>query len=293
MQDKNSLWIVGCGDVGRRILHRVRPPLRAYAVVRSGDSAARCRDLGASVRQLDLDIDASVIGDGYQSARVIYLAPPPPNGLVDMRIRRFLDALGSRTARIVLVSTTGVYGDQEGEWLDEDTPAAPGTDRGRRRLDAETAVADWARQGGGGYIILRVPGIYAEDRLPLERLTRGLPVVRESEAAYTNRIHAEDLARVCLAALASPKSGLILNATDGHPTTMTEYFNRVADAVGLARPPQVTLEQASEQLSPGMLSYALESRRIGNRRLLKELDMELEYPDLDATLEALARRASE
>lgn len=281
-------WIIGCGDVGRRILRRLAARgEHPAALVRSEASEAACAVYGGPVVRADLDdvLAADLVGDGRIA--VVYLAPPPRSGCTDPRIRRFLARFGDRVARLVLVSTTGVYGDCEGEWIDEDTPAAPQTDRGRRRLDAERAVAEWSSATGGNYIILRVPGIYAEDRLPLERLRRGLPVVHESEAAFTNRIHAEDLARICLAALESNAANVVLNATDGHPTTMTEYFNRVADAVGLPRPPQISLDEAHSALSEGMLSYARESRRIDNRRLLEVLAIELEYPDLDSTLARL------
>ncbi len=121
----NNIWIIGCGDVGKRILRRLPSTPAVNAVVRSEASAAACRELGARTLGIDLDAGVAEVGDDYRDARVIYLAPPPPQGTVDTRIRRFLDALGGRTARIVLVSTTGVYGDHAGEWLDEDTPAAP------------------------------------------------------------------------------------------------------------------------------------------------------------------------
>ncbi len=278
-------WIIGCGDVGKRIVGRcVAYGVRPAAVVRSEESAAACNSLGGEAVCHDLDEAGPAAGLNLDAARVIYLAPPPGEGVTDPRIRRFLDRHGDGIARLVLVSTTGVYGDQGGEWIDEDTPAQPTTDRGRRRLDAERTVIEWASRTGGGYAILRVPGIYAEDRLPLARLRRGMPVVREDQSGFTNRIHAEDLARICLAALDVDHAALVLNATDGHPTTMTDYFNRVADAVGLPRPPQVSLAEARNVFTPGMLSYALESRRIGNRRLLDTLNIALEYPDIDDTL---------
>lgn len=283
-------WIVGCGDIGRRMLARYRAAgVQCVAVTRSAASAEAATALGARVFTLDLDHPERWPDTGPDGAAVVYLAPPPREGTRDPRIRAFLDRHGANIRRLVLVSTTGVYGDCGGAWIDEDTPPAPATDRGRRRLDAENAARAWAARTGGGLVILRVPGIYSGDRLPVDRLRKALPVVRESESAFTNRIHAEDLARICMAAVESREPLLVLNATDGHPTTMTAYFNRVADALGLPRPPEVGLDEAQEALSPGMLSYAVESRRIGNRRLLDTLGIELEYPDLDATLSGLGR----
>jgi nucleoside-diphosphate-sugar epimerase len=278
------VWVVGCGDVGCRIVRRYAARgVAPHALAKSEASVDHCSRLGARAVRFDLDAPDDGPTLEVDDGRVIYLAPPPAEGTNDPRIRDFLARYGERIRRIVLISTTGVYGDCGGEWIDEDKRPEPNTDRGRRRLDAENAVADWSR-GGGGFIILRVGGIYAGDRLPVERLRRGLPVVRESESAFTNRIHAEDLADICVTALESAKTSLVLNATDGHPTTMTDYFNRVADAVGLERPAQITLAQARQALSPGMLSYVLESRRIDNRRLLDELGVVLRYPNLESTL---------
>ncbi|KAA3630710.1 MAG: SDR family NAD(P)-dependent oxidoreductase [Proteobacteria bacterium] len=285
----SPVWIVGCGDIGLRMLRRyARAGEHPVAIVRSDDGAIACEAAGGRAVRADLDDVATLDTIEVEPRRVVYLAPPPREGTEDPRIRDFLARFGNRIDRIVLVSTTGVYGDCDGEWIDEDNPAAPQTERGRRRLDAERVVAAWAGRTGSGYVILRVPGIYAEDRLPLDRLRKRLPVVRESEAAFTNRIHAEDLARICMIALDSGQSGLVLNATDGRPTTMTEYFNRVADAVGLPRPPQITLDEARAMLSPGMLTYALESRKISNRRMLETLSITLEYPDLEFTLSRLS-----
>lgn len=286
----SSIWIIGCGDIGRRILkHYVSTDVRPTALVHSRSSITACQPLAGRVVQTDLDREDQVASLNLVDASVIYLAPPPRQGTTDPRIRRLLDTHGSAMRRIILISTTGVYGDCAGEWINEQTPTVPNTERGKRRLDAENSVRHWAATRGGEFIILRVPGIYAEDRLPESRLRQGLPVVREDQAAYTNRIHAEDLARICIAALDSSRTGLVLNATDGKPTTMTEYFNRVADALKIDRPPQISLAEAAEQLSAGMLSYANESRKIDNRALIDELSITLDYPDIEFTLSRLAK----
>ena len=153
-----------------------------------------------------------------------------------------------------------------------------------RRVSAENLLHEWATKYNREYIILRVPGIYAVDRLPLARLEKRLPIVRASEAAYTNRIQADDLANICIKAMDSSLSGEVFNATDGTPSTMVEYFNEIADFAKLPRPEQISLKEAEEKLSKGMLSYALESRRIGNEKLLKLLKVKLKYPTLADTL---------
>ena len=133
-------------------------------------------------------------------------------------------------------------------------------------------------------VILRVAGIYGPGRLPLERLRRRLPLVAEREAPFTKRIHVDDLVDVAVTAMERAPDGAIYNACDGHPTTMNDYFNRVADLAGLARPPVVPLAEAPEALSAGMLSYMQESRRLSNRRLLDELGITLTYPILSEGL---------
>lgn len=283
-------WIVGCGDVGRRILRMTRGRDGAFhALVRRRSSVEACVKLKAVAVAADLD-RADCMTYKSVAGRVIWLAPPPREGVRDPRIRRFLDLAGGRIERLVLIGTTGVYGDHAGRWIDEQTPPAPRTERAKRRLDAERAVAAWSARGGGTYLILRVPGIYAEDRLPVERLREGLPVAREEESPYTNRIHADDLAAICVAALECRASNLVLNATDGHPTRMTTYFNKVADALGIARPPQAPLEEVRAAATPGMLSYLNESRRIDNRLLMRTLGVSLRYPSLDATLSKVHAR---
>ncbi|MCP4010690.1 MAG: NAD-dependent epimerase/dehydratase family protein [Proteobacteria bacterium] len=190
----------------------------------------------------------------------------------------------------MLISTTGVYGDCEGARVDETTPVKPKADRALRRADAETSLLEWAEKNKVDYLILRVPGIYAPDRLPLKRLEAGTPVVAQDEAPWTNRIHADDLATVCFAALHSPVANEIINVADDAPGNMTEYFFAVADYAGLPRPPEISLQQARQSLSPGMLSYLAESRRIDNSKMKKLLNIKLKYPTLKQGLEALKNR---
>jgi nucleoside-diphosphate-sugar epimerase len=105
-------------------------------------------------------------------------------------------------------------------------------------------------------------------------------VVNQAEAGWTNRIHADDLARVCQQAMASDIKYGIYNVTDGHPSTMTAYFNQVAEYANLPYPPQISMQQAEATLSEGMVSYLKESRRISNKRMLNELGITLHYPSL-------------
>jgi nucleoside-diphosphate-sugar epimerase len=201
-------------------------------------------------------------------------------------MRNFLRVLDKEDAprRIVYISTSAVYGDCGGAWITEAQELKPTTERGYRRLDAERQLTAWCQAHKTQWIILRVPGIYGPGKLPFARLRKGTPVLREEDAPYTNRIHADDLATICIAAMSSNKSNTVYNVSDGHPGNMTDYFFRVADAAGLPRPPVVNREEAQAVLSPGMLSFLQDSRRMSNRKLLAELDIVLLFPDLESGL---------
>jgi nucleoside-diphosphate-sugar epimerase len=276
-----QIWIIGCGDIGRRVAKLyANGPLEA--IVSSMASVNLCEKLSINAKAISLDEDYSIDPESFQDAAVYYFAPPTQTGQIDKRLAVFLDKVGSAPRRIVVISTTGVYGDSQGAWIDENTPPKPVADRALRRLSAESSVHLWAGKTGKEFMILRVPGIYATDRLPLSRLQKGLPVIHEAEAGWTNRIHADDLAQACKAAMECESSNQIINVTDGNPSTMTDYFNHVADFAGLSRPAQISLEEAGQTLSEGMLSYMKESRRIKNEKMLRLLKIKLKYPDLQA-----------
>jgi nucleoside-diphosphate-sugar epimerase len=283
----NAVLIIGCGDIGRRVA-RALQPAPVTGVVSTSDSAGRLRALGVESVQLDLDKPLSPAQLPAAARQLFYFAPPPAQGEHDTRISRVCEVLqdGNLPTRVVYISTSAVYGDCGGDWIDEDAPLRPGTARGRRRLDAERQWLRWSSRTDVPVVILRVPGIYAHDRLPIRRLREGLPVLAEADSPFTNRIHADDLARVCIAAMHRGQPGAAYNVSDGQPTTMTDYFNRVADRLGLPRPPVVDRTAASQVLSPSMLSFLEESKRLDNRRMRDQLGVELTYPDLAAGLAA-------
>jgi len=185
--------------------------------------------------------------------------------------------------KFVLISTTGVYGDAAGDWIEETTPPHPIADRAKRRYDAEQHLVQWCELHKIQYVILRVPGIYGPNKVPLERLEAGKPIVCQAESGYTNRIHADDLAKLCLHVMMHTTEHSLYNACDGNPSTMWDYFTQLADTFGLARPSELTLAEAEKQLSPGMMSYMRESRRIKNDRVLS-LGFQFNYPTLSKGL---------
>ena len=283
----NPVLILGCGDIGLRVA-RALQPASITGVVRTEDSARRLASQGIEAVQLDLDAPIPAAALAATGCDLYYFAPPPPRGDGDTRVAGVCRVLAGDNlpARVVYISTSAVYGDCGGAWIDETAPLRPATARGRRRLDAERRWLAWSEQSGVAVVILRVPGIYAHDRLPLQRLREGLPVLAETESPYTNRIHADDLARACIAAMRRGRPGQAYNVSDGHPTTMTDYFNQVADRLGLPHPPVVSRAEAQRVLSPSMLSFLGESKRLRNRLMREQLGVELAYPDLAAGLAA-------
>jgi nucleoside-diphosphate-sugar epimerase len=282
------MLIIGCGDVGRRLAARAMARGEScYALVSSAASAERLAALGLSAMAVDLDQASPPLAGDWDQREVYYLAPPPARGSDDPRMRRLLEALpAGRTRRIVYISTTGVYGDCGGAWVDETRPLNPQVDRARRRADAERQLQAWREAGGGELVILRVAGIYGPGKLPLTRLAQQVPMVGEADAPWTNRIHIDDLVTVCEAAMARGRDGEAYNVADGSPGNMRDYFDRVAALYGLPSAPLISLDEARTSLSPGMLSYLGESRRLDNGKMLRELGVTLRHPDLASGLAA-------
>jgi nucleoside-diphosphate-sugar epimerase len=278
-----SLLIVGCGDVGLRVLKLLRGRCRVLALTSSPSRRETLRVAGAIPLLGNLD-DAATLGRlGGLADGVLHLAPPPASGEHDSRTRNLLRALGraGRVRRIVYASTSGVYGDCGGARFDETRMPQPATARARRRVDAEAQLRCFGRRTGVTVSLLRIPGIYAADRSgghPRERLQRGTPLLRAEDDVFTNHIHADDLARACLAALHRGLPQRVVHVSDDTELRMGEYFDLAADLCGLPRAPRIARAEAATQLSPTQLSFMSESRRLDNRRLKRELTLRLRYP---------------
>jgi nucleoside-diphosphate-sugar epimerase len=350
--------IVGCGDVGMRVLPllqaRAAAP-RVFALTHHPERAGELRNAGASPIPGDLDARATLRRLAGIARTVLHLAPPPRDGLADTRTRALLAALraphraiaraphnavmrqrrargymraadlrvrhelrgaaqaplrrpGQRpgsfaktafivpdgpfstsvqrdafrpATRFVYASTTGVYGDCGGAWIDETRPARPDNERARRRVSAETQLRAAGAQSGWLVSIVRIPGIYAKNRLPLARIEKAMPALVAADDVYTNHIHADDLAAILLSALARGRPQRVFNASDDTDLRMGDYFDRVADAFGLPRVPRISREDAQQRLEPVTLSFMRESRRLDNGRLARELRYTLRYPDVD------------
>lgn len=277
-----TVLIVGCGDLGQRIARRHLARGEAVTgLVRRSDAAAALATQGIAPLLAELDAPWSVPA----ASRIYWCAPPPAQGEDDPRLALALQTLAAPAQGLLYISTTGVYGDCQGRWIDESEPLKPTAARSRRRLAAEKHVRAWAARVGARALTLRVPGIYGPGRLPAERLARGEPVLREADSPYSNRIHVEDLADAALRVIEQGTSGAAYNAGDGVPTTMTAYFRACAVHLGLPAPPEIGLAEARQRFSPTLLSYLEESRRIDVRRL-RALGFVPRHADLASGLRA-------
>ncbi len=286
---KPRVLIVGCGDVGLRLLPLLRERFRVFAVTSQPARVPELRAAGATPVVANLDQPHSLHRLRGLADTVVHLAPPPSEGALDGRTRH-LAAILPRGGTLVYVSTTGVYGDAGGAQFDETRPVAPKNARAVRRVDAEQVLRRWARRAGARLAILRVPGIYAEDRLPLERLRQGTPALLPAEDVYTNHIHADDLARIIALALFRAAPQRVYHTIDDSDQKMGDYFDAVADAFGLPHPPRLPRAELATRVSPMLLSFMSESRRLRNERMKRELGVRLRYPTVADLLAGLSRR---
>jgi nucleoside-diphosphate-sugar epimerase len=259
------LLVVGFGDVA----HRALPLLaRRFEILRAARSNG-----------FDLDRPETLALE--RADALLHLAPPPGEGDQDSRTANLLSALEARRilpARIVYVSTSGVYGDCGGALVDEARPVAPQTARARRRADAEQRLALWCSRHAISLVVLRVPGIYAADRLPLERLRAGTPALRAEDDVYTNHIHADDLAEIAARALDDDAPPGVYNASDDSEIRMADWLDLVAVRHALPKPPRLPRAQVKARVPAELYSFMSESRRLDNSRLKRDLGIRLRYP---------------
>jgi nucleoside-diphosphate-sugar epimerase len=288
---KPSILIIGCGDIGLRVAGQLSRSHRVFALTSSQNRFQELREVGAIPISGNLDHPDSLWRLSGLAQTVIHLAPPQNQGNRDCRTRNLLRILaqGANTVRrMIYISTTGVYGDHRGAKVSEITPVNPQSERAQRRVDAERVLRLWAPAHGVALTILRVPGIYARDRLPLDRLRAKTPALLASEDAYSNHIHSDDLARLVCAAVYRGKPQRIINACDGGETKMGDYFDEVADAFGLARPERLPGAELEKMVSPMLWSFMRESRRVTNTRL-SELKTPLRYPSVADFLRTISK----
>lgn len=260
------LLIAGFGDIARRVVSQLpdRTEVRRLS-----------RRLGS-----DLDRPETLAGiDGWADT-VLHCAPPPGTGESDPRTANLLAILerGILPARIAYVSTSGVYGDCGGALVDETRVPNPRSPRAKRRLDAERRLREWCVRHEVALVVLRAAGIYAADRLPLERLRAGMATLRDEDDIFTNHIHADDLAAAARRAMSEEAPAGIYNASDDSHLKMGQWLDLVADRTGLPRPARIARRDAEGRIPGALLSFMCESRRLDNRKLKETLGVQLRYP---------------
>lgn len=280
------LLIVGCGDIGLRIVARLHRRFRIVALTSQPARVPTLRAAGAIPLVGNLDDRSTLARLRGFGERVIHLAPPADSRIGDRRSAHLVSVLGRRdTDRTVYVSTTGVYGDHGGAWIDETARLATQEARSLRRITAERIL----RRRRHAHV-LRVPGIYADDRLPLARLQQRLPALSSEDDVYTSHIHADDLARIAIVALLRGQPSRATNTVDDSGLKMGEYFDLVARHFGLEPPPRLPRDELKKTVSPMMYSFMSASRRIRNGRLKRELRVRLSFPTVASALALSAGR---
>jgi len=275
--------IVGCGDVGLRVAGLLKASSRLMALTSSSQRLETLLQSGITPMLGNLDKPQTLRRLAGVATHVVHMAPPPLEGYTDPRTRALVLALRLRSLPSVLVygSTTGVYGDCAGEWIDETRRLQPQSARAQRRVNAQDWVNFLGKSGYPRSQVLRIPGIYALDReggTPRERLLRGTPVLQAQEDVYTNHIHADDLARATVLAMWRGKPLRAINVCDDTDMKMGDYMDKAAAIWGLPKPPRISREQAKLQLSPMVMSFLNESRRIRSERMAQEMGLRLLYP---------------
>lgn len=283
--------IAGCGYIGNRIARLWREQgAEVTCLVRTPQKAQEYQAQGLQAFAASFDDRNAISLPEIDGSILYYLVPPPGGGISDTRARNFIDVLKKSPppAKLIYMGATSVYSESSGGTVTEESPTEPHSAMGKRRLDAERAFQEYGETAGVPIIILRVSGIYGPGRLPLTQVSQGQPLLREEESGPSNRIHADDLAEVCRVAADRGEAGDIFNVSDGHPSSMTSYFNVCADLLGYPRQPQVSLEEARRVMTPLMLSYITESRIVDNARLLERLGIRLTYPSMREGLQNCA-----
>ena len=261
--------IAGTGYTGARVL----------AGIDAGSALALSRNQRSGSFELMPDLDSGdlSVAPPVGAYSIVYTIPPSREGSADARLERFLQWLDEPPLRIVYISTSGVYGHTGGAMVDENTKPAPQNTRSQRRLAAEQALLDFTQDNDIRSVILRSPAIYGPGRLGLERIRNASPVIREDQCNPGNRIHVDDLAACCIAALDDGVEPGIYNVVDGDFRSATWFTQTVAAMAGLPRVPEISRDEAESQFSAERLSFTRESRRLDNSKMLRDLRGELTY----------------
>ena len=229
----------------------------------------------------DFDDDSCHLDEITNNSSIIYMAPPRQDRDGDIRLKNFLDKLNKRKIhKITYISTSGVYGDHNNGLVDETSKLQPITERAKRRLAAENMIQEYSSISSNAFIILRVPGIYGPNRLPIDRIRKQEPIILESESKKTNLIHVEDLARISWLCLTSNIKNEIFNVSDGSPITVAYFYKEICKIVGLKMPPEISMSEAYGCFSEKRLSFLKESRILDISKMEKFFPDQIKYGNI-------------
>jgi len=282
-----TIVIIGQGQLGHELTKR---HLAADDSVISVSRTAH-KNLSRAHQHLEADLDSleKSLPIPESIHTLYYLAPPSTIDLSDHRMTAFLSSTNCLSiSHIIYISTSGVYGDSQGNWVTENSAVAPAAERAKRRLSAEQQLHDFQQAHDSSITILRCGAIYSSKTINLTRIqSNQKPVIKPEQAPYTNRIHLDDLTEVCWQAMLNPADNVeIYNVSDGQPSTTTDFAWLLSDLTGIKRSDIIDIYEANNYYSPAYMSYLLESKRLDISKLLNSLNPCFKYQNIEEGIKA-------
>ena len=280
-----KLLVFGMGFTSKALVEELRPfaPGSVRGTTRSADKAAAIRALGVEPRVFpggDLAADIE-----WASHVLISAGPQDGRDPVLALLHHAFAQQAERLTWVGYLSTTGVYGDHQGGWVDETTPLTPSTKRGAARVATEGEWNALYRLHGLPLHTFRLPGIYGPGRGPFEKVRGGTARRIIKEGQVFGRIHVEDIAQTLVKSMHAPRPGAIYNVADDDPAPPQDVITYAAELLGVTLPPPIPYEEA--EMTPMARSFYAESKRVDNRLIKEELGVRLRYPDYRSGLDAL------
>ena len=283
---KNKIILTGSGYLGDNIIDLLDEMNHSYLITEISRSK---KNRDGNIQSIQHDIDNSISLDlDLENSKIIYMAPPDPSSDGDLRIAKFIDTISKyNIKRFIYISTSGVYGDCHGNKVNELVRVNPITDRAMRRVDAENKVIDFGRDNNVEILILRVPGIYGKNRLPIKRIINREPLIEKAQSRTTNLIHVQDLSRIVIKSLEiEMQETEIINVSDGTAVKTTEYYEKIYDALEINLPKYISYEEAKKLYDKKRLSFLNESRVLDTTKMKKIFPGCIKYTKLSEGIKA-------
>jgi len=280
-----TLFCFGLGYSARVFARRLAAKgWRVHGSCRTAEAAGTLDGMGFTAHIFDgtAPLDSAGRAALLRADAVLGSIPPNSDGRDPALVHHARDLAEGQSRWIGYLSTTGVYGDHGGGWVDEATPLTPSTRRGRLRVAAE---AEWQAIPGLPLHIFRLAGIYGPGRGPFEKVRQGTARRIIKPGQVFSRIHVDDIAQVLHASIKAPDPGAIYNLCDDDPAPPQDVIGYAAELLGLPLPEAVAFDEA--EMSPMARSFYAESKRVSNRRIKEDLGVRLIHPDYRHGLRAL------